>query len=710
MKTAFSHQFMVDLTLMGQEVNLPSYLKDLIRQGDISDNEKLEEFLTQELPNVPLQNQVTVDYFLFLSKQTLQLYLYRQDFEGFNHTLEVLRHRMTSLSNAPETDVNMSGWTQFLDLMGVAFNRILRHVSIEAYEAKIDQLDWTSFDKPFIAHVSRLIGYVYLQEDAADQRSKSRLWLQKSLHESEFEHNLANYLFISSYYLSNPSSDHSKRLDQIIDQLKDGEAELSSDEVARYFSSAIFELEAQVLGKQFANFDDNLTRLEYCQQQLRDLELLYGKEKNLPSFSRAHIDSIIATLYSQLYHMTNDDLEQAGFSKYALRYIDRAIENTDKRNDTIGQMYYRQKKIGIAVTTKSAITEKEVKETVQFFKKSNSYPAYIKAVKDYFGLLTKNETTHKSFDVLLDIFKLGNKRIEQGGFYLIASGFSLANDIFLNEAQQPGISWMIHELDTFFEKVKAVIESLDEHLTLVGTALVESFRFQYERFEPASHFNIKVYLAYQLYQIKMIRLGTKIYGDSISLNLIEKLIDGLENNNNPLSFIKADWDEFKKVPNSVRNHTLNKCISISKGDLPLAAEHLDFSYRNLRSYITFKEVNRLGFFLDLQETDNKQLEQGIRFMFFDLYKKGTIFEVVFDMPKFLVRYAKKGFFSQDLEKELNIKGTTAKKYIKIMMEIKLIRQDKTTGRKHYYRLIRENVMNRLAKDLTILKEPQSEFN
>jgi len=85
-------------------------------------------------------------------------------------------------------------------------------------------------------------------------------------------------------------------------------------------------------------------------------------------------------------------------------------------------------------------------------------------------------------------------------------------------------------------------------------------------------------------------------------------------------------------------------------------------------------------------------------MFFDLYKRGTIFEVVFDMPKFLVKYSKTGFFSQDLEEELDIKGTTAKKYIKIMMEIGLIRQDKTTGRKHYYRLIRENVMNRLGAD------------
>ena len=170
----------------------------------------------------------------------------------------------------------------------------------------------------------------------------------------------------------------------------------------------------------------------------------------------------------------------------------------------------------------------------------------------------------------------------------------------------------------------------------------------------------------------------------------------------PLTFIQANWDEFKDVPNSVRNKVLNKCISISKGDLPMAADHIDFSYRNLRSYITFKEVNRLGFFLDKQETNNRQLENGIRLMFFDLYKRGTIFEVVFDMPKFLVEHSKGGFSSQDLEEALDIKGTTAKKYIKIMIDSGIIKLERSVGRKHFYRLRKDNVMTRLGKEATIV--------
>lgn len=220
--------------------------------------------------------------------------------------------------------------------------------------------------------------------------------------------------------------------------------------------------------------------------------------------------------------------------------------------------------------------------------------------------------------------------------------------------------------------------------------------------EPATHFNAKVYLRYQFYEMKVLRLTAIARGDRLGQLVAEKLIHEMSQENNPLSFVRADWEEFKDVPNSVRNKMLNKCISISKGDLPLAADHLDFSYRNLRSYITFKEVNRLGFFLDKQETNNKQLENGIRLMFFDLYKRGTIFEVVFDMPKFLVEHAKSGFSSQDMEETLDIKGTTAKKYIKIMIDIGVIKLERSVGRKHFYKLRKDNVMTRLGKETAVV--------
>jgi hypothetical protein len=298
--------------------------------------------------------------------------------------------------------------------------------------------------------------------------------------------------------------------------------------------------------------------------------------------------------------------------------------------------------------------------------------------------------------------KKGYKKVDEGGFYLVHHGLSKINDIFLVEVDRPGVSWMVNALTDFFNSLAEMIDNLEAHISNIGQEMFDKFLEQMLRMEPATHFNLKVYLKYQFYEMKLLRLTAIARGDALGQQIAEKLLTEVANENNPLTFVQANWEEFKDVPNSVRNKVLNKCISISKGDLPLAADHIDFSYRNLRSYITFKEVNRLGFFLDKQETNNRQLENGIRLMFFDLYKRGTIFEVVFDMPKFLVEHSKGGFSSQDLEEALDIKGTTAKKYIKIMIDIGIIRLERSVGRKHFYKLRKDNVMNRLGKEASVV--------
>ncbi|RMG54557.1 MAG: hypothetical protein D6722_28895 [Bacteroidetes bacterium] len=446
-----------------------------------------------------------------------------------------------------------------------------------------------------------------------------------------------------------------------------------------------------------------MTRLEHCQLQLKELEARYARKANqLAQTDRIYVERIIANLYMQLYGMTEDGLEQASFSSHAYAHLEKAVAMADAIKDDALSVETQLLKASIAVQTDQPLTEKQMKENIAFYKRRGDYPLYAQAASVYSKLLLRNDASQKTHDLLGEVHKYGSKRLDQGGFYLVTRTLEMANDIFLAETHKPGVSWMVAVLDQFFERIQQSTDSIEENLSIIGPSQVQAFRRAYTDFEPASHFNIKVYYRYQWYEIKLMRLGGVLNEDSITVRIADQLLRELEDDNNALSFIKADWDEFKKVPNSVRNKTLNKCINISKGDLPLAAEHLDFSYRNLRSYITFKEVNRLGFFLDMQQTTNRQLEQGIRYMFHDLYKSGTIFEVVFDMPRFLVNHATTGFFSQDMENELHIKGTTAKKYIKIMIGIGLIRQDKTTGRKHYYRLIRENVMNRLGKEQTTL--------
>lgn len=700
----FSFQFLIEAQRRSGELNYPNYLKDLLKKAEISDFEKLEEFFSTELQNTSFQDQQSANYFFFLAHQALSYTLYRCDSEGFKFCVELIRHRMQAVKNMPSIEVDLGSWNQLLDFSSAAFLRLIKNRPLEDFEERIGSLDWGTFSKPFISIVSTLIGMVYVNETETEQAGKARLWLQKSINENITDQNLANYFLLAEHFLGEKVADSIAKIEEILKKVEDRSLNNTDPFIAQMFSAALMELNVSFIPISTYNFDDPLTRLEYCQVKLREMEIDLRTRKNLPGFSRAFIESTIAKTYGELNKMTEDDVERQSFGKKAVEYATQSIKSADNQKDQISAAQYRLTHAELSIASKVPFTEKDIKDIVQHHKKSDNYPLYIQSVQAYLNLLSRNDQTQKSNDILLDLLKHGVKQLESGGFYLIIQAFKLANTVFLRETEEPGVTWMVANLHTFFQRIMSIADSIEHNRNFISKSQIEAFRNEFYRFEPASHFNIKVYYWYQWYEVKMLRLGAIINGDAVSLKVSEKLLGELEDNNNPLSFVKADWEGegFKDVPNSVRNRTLNKCINISKGDLPLAAEHLDFSYRNLRSYITFKEVNRLGFFLDIQETTNRQLEQGIRLMFFDLYKNGTIFEVVFDMPKFLVNYAQSGFYSQDLERELKIKGTTAKKYIKIMIDVKLIRQDKTTGRKHYYRLIRENVMNRLGQDQTTL--------
>ncbi|MEZ4829959.1 MAG: hypothetical protein R3C61_27305 [Bacteroidia bacterium] len=695
-------QFLIEAQRRSAELTYPSFLKDLLKKADISDFEKLEEFYSTELQNTSFQDQQSANYFFFLAHHALSYALYRSDSEGFKFCVELIRHRLQAVKNMPAIDADLASWNQLLDFSSAAFSRLVKNRPLEDFEEKIGSLDWGVFSKPFISTVSTIIGLVYVNETEADQTAKARLWLLKSINENAPDQNLVNFYLLAGHYLSERSAESAVKVEELIKKLDERAQNATEPLVAQMFSAAAMEVAVAYIPSSTYNFDDPLTRLEYCQVKLRESEIDLRNRKNLPGFCRAFLESAIASTYGELSKMTEDDIERQSFGKKSVEYAANSVKTAENFKDYSSAAIFRLIHAELSISSLAPFTEKDIKEIVQHHKKSDNYPLYVQSVKAYLHLLERNDQTQKSNDILLDVLKHGVKQLEAGGFYLIIQTFKLANQVFLRETNEPGVSWMVTALASFFQRMMAIADSIESNRNVISKSQIEAFRSEFYAFEPASHFNIKVYYWYQWYEIKMLRLGAIINGDAASLKISEKLLDELQDENNPLSFIKADWEEFKDVPNSVRNKTLNKCINISKGDLPLAADHLEFSYRNLRSYITFKEVNRLGFFLDIQETTNRQLEQGIRLMFFDLYKDGTIFEVVFDMPKFLVNYAQSGFFSQDLERELKIKGTTAKKYIKIMIDKKIIRQDKTTGRKHYYRLIRENVMNRLGQDQTTL--------
>ena len=700
MVTIASYKLLTDLHINQKEFLYPNFLKNLLKDNDVTNFEKLDDFFAADLQQTALQNQQTLDYFYFLAESALLNYLFRRKSQAFSETLNLVQHRMTAIRNIEETENRIDLWEQYFSFISVAFDRLSRFIPIEKFESYIDKIEWSTLSEEFIPKISSLLGLTYLMEDHPEQINKSRLWLYKASGETPYPSNLVNQLFMAEFYRKADSADRIPKLTEIIKLLIEKREEEEASPIKSLYSSAICEIEAI---KSELHLYDQIQSEISADEISSDVGTYKNKvkeigEENLLGPAQANCDLILGRMYAKMASSPYLEETKEENLTFMSHHLQSAQDHVASLKTPFLPAYFKGAALACKNLAGQSVPEKDFKELLAHNKKSNNYQAYSESMRNYVQMLSQNGGGGKILDVLLEGFKLGRKKIEEGGFYLIIQSFSIANDVLLEEIHKPGVSWIIETLDKFFNEVIEIIGGLSEQVSLVGEANIADFRIEYLRFEPLSHHHILVYFRYQLYTLKLLNLGARISGDDLSQKLGDQLIKELEDGNNPLSFIDATWKEFKDIPNMVRNSTLNKCINITKGDLPRAAEHLNFSYRNLRSYITFKEVNRLGLFLNLQETDNKQLETGIRYMFYDLYKKGTIFEVVFDMPIFLVKYAQSGFFSQNLEEELNIKGTTAKKYIKIMMEIGLISQDKNAGRKHFYRLSRENVMKRLGRE------------
>ncbi|MDP5171742.1 MAG: hypothetical protein NWR72_15955 [Bacteroidia bacterium] len=596
--------------------------------------------------------------------------------------------------------MNIEIWEGFLTIASACYKRITRNITLEEFEDAVSNISWPAFqnEEGWLSLVSGLLGLVYVHEDQKDQMSKSRIWLDQAIKTGAVSKVLV-FIHAQAYYYQ-LIGDPGNKIEQIIEEIRSESKEYPNETTKKVYYLASLEIESMALNKSFENFNDSYTKFEKNHKSIVDFDSKCRSIESMPSGSVAFLEAYLAELHASLYDQTQDQVEKQGFADRAQKYFDRAIQAAESMNDPLTLRDIRLKRAEVGVATNVNVTEKEMKEILALYKKSQDFNSYAEAVGLYMKVLAKSSSWAKLFDQIIDLLKFGAKQKEENGFFLQLSAMQLANHYFLAETIKPGVSWMVDLLDDYFKIIAGIIVDLkdQEEVNAIGKSQFDQFRALFGEFEPASHFNIYVYYRYQYQSLNVMRLSLKQSNDSIGLSIANRLIGELEDECNPLSIIRAEWGEFKDVPNFVRNNTLNKCISISKGDLPKAADLMEFSYRNLRSYITFQEVNRLGFFLELQDTNNRQLELGIRLLFHDLYKQGTIFEVVFDMPKFLVQHAQSGFYSLDLEEALDIKGTTAKKYIKIMMGVDMIRQEKIPGRKHFYRLQRENVMKRLGKD------------
>jgi hypothetical protein len=703
MNIGFYYQLLAGLTRESGRFSYPKALKDIVRTGDLDDIKQLEELLSSEISNCSLHDNNGAEYFVFLSESALLFASTRSNFAEFEKLYEVIEKRLQGLKSSGQSQIDATGWLWYFAYLHGCNARLMRRGTIEAFERGIDDIEWDEIGSDFIYRVSAITGFVYMNENNADKSNKARFWLQKAATEQEISRTLVAFLNLGDLYLADTNGENQKRIQDHIAKLEQYANTATDAGLARVYRTAVLDYQTRALVARSAGHDDDLVKVEENLRNVREVERnVAGDSKNMPGFVKAYLKSVFCSYYFNLSSADLDEEDIEDLLAMAMDDINEGLAMAKRLKDDSLRLQLRLDWMVVAARRQTKINEKDLKEVLNETKKSDDHRAYVRAASSYADFYLQKREAQKAYDLLLDMVKKGYKKVDEGGFYLVSFGLAKINSIFLVEVDRPGVSWMVNALTDYFAAMTEMIDSMESHIGNIGQEMFDRFLEEYIRLEPATHFNLRVYLRFQYYEMKMLRLTAIARGDVLGQKLAEKLINEISHDNNPMNFVMATWEEFKDVPNSVRNKVLNKCISISKGDLPLAADHIDFSYRNLRSYITFKEVNRLGFFLDKQETNNKQLENSIRLMFFDLYKRGTIFEVVFDMPKFLVEHSKGGFSSQDLEEALDIKGTTAKKYIKIMIDSGIIKHERSVGRKHFYRLRKDNVMTRLGKEATVV--------
>ncbi len=703
MNIGFYYQLLAGLSRESSRFIYPRFLKELVRTGDLSEVKNLEEILSSEILDANIQSSEGAEYMIYIADHALLFALYRENFTGFEELANLTEKRLHLLKGSEVSFPNVNSWMWYVGYLRICTNRLIRRINIEQFESEIDNIEWSELDEEFIYRVSGITGFVYLNEESPEKFKKSRFWLQQAVSSSEMSKSLNYFLNLADFYLNDDSSDAARQIESQIKTLKNIANSTRDPNLGRLFSAAAIDLQARAVTVRHPDTAIDPDQIEEFFRSIRQIEkeIDYSR-KGTPAFVRTFLKVSFSRFYIDLSESDLDREDIEDLQAMALDGINEALSISRRMGDHSLKDYLQVEWLSIAGKKSSKVSEKDFKDVVAHVRKTSNLPAIARATGYYADYFLAENKSQKAYDVLFDLLKRGSKSLDVGGFYTVTYAMDRINQVMNRRINESGVSWVTFELESYFTVLTDIIGQLEDNAEAVGFTLFRDFRQCFLAFEPVSNYNIKVFLRFQYQSILLLRLSASLSQDEGARDIADQLIEKLEDENNPLNFIKADWEDFKLVPNSVRNKVLNKCISISKGDLPLAAELLEFSYRNLRSYITFKEVNRLGNFLDEHDTKSRQLEQGIRLMFFDLYKKGTIFEVVFDMPRFLIQYIKDGFSSQDLEEALDIKGTTAKKYIKIMIEVGLIKMERSVGRKHFYKIRKDNIMNRIIKEHRVL--------
>lgn len=701
-------QLPLGLSVHGDHDLIGGNAGQLLRKGKVGDVAELLDELEMAIRK-SLAGESQPETFFRLAETTILFCLCRNDFERLMKVRDLVEEFLPQVSLSGQASATKQLWLDYLVLVSDAVRRIMRTIPLEEFEGRLEEAKKHSNGNGITRKMEILACYVYLMEDDEELAARSKSTLEKSQDIDNDKMFLLNTLLLAEHHLRLPSKNSSVEFKNLIEKLQRNKLQEGNVIKDAVIDAAKFYLDVLSRVYQFETFDDDSVRHSHFSDQLRMIATEVEraiKDGLIHEVTGAMLLMQIATRYAKFAEKETDESRRVVHLALLHDLAKKAVKITEEVGDQVIANRMKLQQLQMAGTFDSQGTLQELRDLSTGFKKQLDTQAYVESVVAIArNLYAQNEGPDASAP-LIDLVKTGEKRLDSGGLSLVNSALEEFIPMIQNARHLPGMPWLIEESETLFDLVCDLIEKIEDHLHATGEREFKRFHANYAKLKDLAAFNIKVYFRYQLYTAKLIRLNAILNKDELTLDLAENMIAEFSAENGPLFIMQGDWEDFKNVANDVRNRIINKSITITKGDLPAAAEHLDFSYRNLRSYITFNEVNRLGTFLEESTTKNRNLEEGIRLMLFDLYKQGTIFEVVFDIPQFLVENGMEGFTSRDMEEVLQIKGTTAKKYIRIMSEIELIQHRKSVGRKHYYFLNKDKVMLRLGKEAKTLAGPR----
>lgn len=581
----------------------------------------------------------------------------------------------------------MPEWQRiYFSMLRNAAERVCRKISIEDYENRLEEISWSDLDDQVLQDALVLIATTYLEENLPENRKKCKPWLDRLMQEG----NPYSFLALTrlyDYYLTSSDPSAQQNLARLTNQLENTEPTTPEDRhllsVMR-FRARIREV-IEFPGQAQAFFDktssDLTDREKYTeiQQFCFYFSLLTDIHPLFASLEEKH-----AVMFSELLLGLEEKIS--------------VITNSIRQNP---DLKWRMSTISIpfwVYSGKNKIAWERAQELIHFLRKNSCFRPVIQ-LGEFLSIARMNaHMAGQAEKFLMQNIRYLLDRKETFEAEALVNLIRFLNQLYEKELSRPGVSALKDNLTGYFALQEQVIHRLEEHFHEAGHTVLTLYQGEGYRLSEIARHNIRTSLSITLLQTRLLGLACKMNGNREGYQISQDLLAQFREPLSPLHFASADWEEFKDIPNEIRNKIINRSISITKGDLPAAAEHLVFSYRNLRSYISQEEVNRLGNFLHERHTSSRSLEEGIRLMFYDMYLNGHIFDVVFDMPAFLIRKSGIGFSPKDMETTLEIKPSTAKKYIRLLLASGMIESGKTEGKKVTYKLSIDKIMRRYAEE------------